>query len=83
VGGCLLVVFGLIRMASLFLTAEEVIELTGYRYPSKQIEWLRQWGIRHFVAKDGHPRVLRSALEGKNPEIRRDRPRLEGLTRIK
>jgi hypothetical protein len=45
-------------MTLTFLDRVELIELTGYRYPSKQIEWLRQCGIRHFVAKDGHPRVL-------------------------
>lgn len=49
---------------TLALSAEEVIELTGYRMKSRQIAWLRRNGIRFFVAKDGHPRVPRSAIEG-------------------
>jgi hypothetical protein len=45
------------------LSLDEVIFLTGYRYPSKQIGWLRQNHIHHYVSKDGHPRVPRTAID--------------------
>lgn len=43
----------------LLLTEIELHKLTGYRRPSKQIEWLRREGFEFRVAADGHPRVLR------------------------
>jgi hypothetical protein len=69
------------RVSSLLIIEKEEIQsLTGYKRPSKQIEWLRQWGIPHFVAGDGHPRVLRSALEPQRREHQRaEGPRLDGL----
>ena len=64
------------------LTAEELLALTGYKRPSKQVEVLRAWGIRHYVSRDGHPRVLRADVE-KPTEPRRPKqqPRLEGLAK--
>jgi hypothetical protein len=47
---------------SLTLSRDEVVELSGYRRPAEQIAWLRKQGIPHFIAKDGHPRVVRMAL---------------------
>lgn len=47
----------------MFLSDLEVIELTGYKMPSKQSEWLRGNGFDFRVARDGHPRVLRSHVE--------------------
>ncbi|WP_416224090.1 DUF4224 domain-containing protein [Thiohalophilus sp.] len=35
---------------SLFLTKADIAYLTGYQRPSCQIRWLREQGIRHFVA---------------------------------
>lgn len=49
----------------MFLTRDEMIELTGLKRPTKQIAWLRQYGLRFFVAADGHPRVPRSNFETK------------------
>jgi hypothetical protein len=46
----------------LHLTEKELHDFTGYRRPSKQIKWLKDYGIRHFIAADGHPRVLLSDL---------------------
>ncbi|WP_366525426.1 DUF4224 domain-containing protein [Ferrovum sp.] len=43
---------------TLFLSPEEVRELTGYCRPSKQVEWLRREGMNFRIAADGHPRVL-------------------------
>ena len=41
----------------MFLTREQVQELTGYRRPSAQIKQLRSQGVHYFVAADGYPRV--------------------------
>lgn len=48
----------------IFLTDEEMIEMTGYRQPAKQIRWLQKWRIRHTVNRDGRPKVTRAAVEG-------------------
>lgn len=42
------------------LTHSEIIELTGYRMPSKQVKWLRLQGFIFRVAADGYPRIDRS-----------------------
>lgn len=47
-------------MNPLFLTADELHDLTGYQKPAKQIAWLRAEGFTLRVAADGHPRVDRS-----------------------
>ena len=64
------------------LSAGELQELTGYKRPSKQIVVLQDWGIRHYVAPDGRPRVLRADVE-RPTELSRPKPgpRLEGLSR--
>jgi Domain of unknown function (DUF4224) len=43
----------------MFLDDEELVTLTGFYRPSKQIEWLRHEGFEFRVSADGHPRVLR------------------------
>lgn len=48
----------------MFMAREEIIELTGYKRPSLQIAQLKRYGLRFFLAADGHPRVLKSDLEG-------------------
>ncbi len=47
-------------MSNLFLTANDLHELTGYRKPCKQIAWLRAQGFMFRVAADGPPRVDRN-----------------------
>jgi hypothetical protein len=32
-----------------FLTDDDLRQLTGYKKPCKQIEWLRKRGIPHFI----------------------------------
>ncbi len=54
----------------LCLSANEIADLTGYKQPSKQIAWLRQYRIRVFVSRTGQPRVLRSDLENKESRLR-------------
>lgn len=51
----------------MFLTADQLYDLTGYRLAAYQVKWLRKAGVRHFVRADGKPRVLPSALEGFTP----------------
>lgn len=49
-------------MSALFLTADELRELTGYTQGAAQIRWLRKNGIQHTVRADGKPRVIPAAL---------------------
>ena len=53
---------------SLFLTPEEVRELTGFAVKAKQIEQLRRMGIPFFVNGCGRAVVAVSAIEGRKPE---------------
>lgn len=49
--------------AQLFLTRDELEELTGYRRPHEQVRWLtkRRWRFEQNAA--GAPRVARAYLE--------------------
>lgn len=47
-----------------FLTPDEVQRLTGYKVQKKQIKWLVDNVVRHWVARTGHPVVPRSAIDG-------------------
>lgn len=47
---------------SLFLSAADLRELTGYTQGAAQIRWLRKNGIQHTVRADGKPRVVPAAL---------------------
>lgn len=49
-------------MESQFLTKEDMIRLTDYKLPSKQIKVLENNGIPYTVDRWGHPVVLRSSL---------------------
>lgn len=51
---------------SVFLSAADLRELTGYVKPSKQIAWLERNAIPHHVNAAGRPVVLAS-LTGKTP----------------
>lgn len=44
----------------MFLSREDLIELTGFRYAAKQIAWLKENGFLFEVGGDGRPKVLRS-----------------------
>ncbi len=48
----------------MFLTPDELKELTGYRQPSKQVAMLRKQGVPFHVNAAGHPKVARAVLEG-------------------
>lgn len=49
----------------LFLTKDEVIELTGYKKPALQRRWLIEHGYKFEVRADGRPVVLASTIEHK------------------
>jgi hypothetical protein len=51
------------------LTASEVIQLTGYKAPSKQIAFLRSNGIPYIVNAAGRP-VVPSDVLNKRPVSR-------------
>lgn len=50
-------------MTDLFLTPEELHELTGYRRPAEQRAFLKRKGWRFEVNAAGKPRVARAHLE--------------------
>ena len=48
--------------ASIFLTADELRELTGYRTPTHQRRWLDAHRIPYLISGKGQPRILRALL---------------------
>lgn len=50
----------------MFLTPAQLVELTGYVKPSKQIEWLRRNGVPHFVNAAGRA-VVKADMLHKTP----------------
>ena len=49
----------------LFLSEAELIELTGYRQPAKQVAHLKVQRIPFHTNRAGHPRVARTAIDGR------------------
>lgn len=49
----------------MFLTPEEVAELTGYKRYGAQIRWLTAHKYGFAVGGDGHPKVLRQVVIGR------------------
>lgn len=58
------------RGFTVFLTADQLQELTGYRQAAAQIRWLKRQGITHYVRADGHPVVPISALSEERSQPR-------------
>lgn len=52
-------------MSEMFLTREEIAELTGRKTKSKQIAQLRTMALPFWVNAIGYPIVARSTVEGK------------------
>jgi hypothetical protein len=46
----------------MFMTDEELAELTGFTRHSKQIDWLKKTRIPHLVGGDGKPKVVRDTV---------------------
>jgi len=47
----------------MFLTQEDIRELTGFAYNAHQIKWLAEHGYKFEVNRAGIPKVLKSYLE--------------------
>jgi hypothetical protein len=59
----------------IWLTPDELVELTGYKQPAAQIRWLRTNGIDHTVNAAGKPKVKRTYGEvGAGSPMRGVRP---------
>jgi hypothetical protein len=61
----------------MFLNADQIAALTGYRQRRRQITALQRMGIRHWVRLDGRPVVAESALE--KPQHSADGPNWEAI----
>jgi hypothetical protein len=49
---------------TMFLTDDELVALTGYKLASKQVAFLRSRRIPFYTNKSGHPRVVKTVIEG-------------------
>lgn len=75
---------------SMFLSAEELIELTGYRRGAEQSRWLKQQGYYVEVNARGIPRITHVQVEEKrrltaNPEpqqLHRTEPNVLGFRQM-
>jgi hypothetical protein len=53
-------------MSTTFLDQAELVQLTGRKIKSKQIDALRKIGLAFFVNATGHPVVARSAIDSRS-----------------
>lgn len=53
--------------STLFLDERDLVQLTGWKLKSRQVQWLRDAGIPFRVNATGHPVVTRAAIEGRQP----------------
>lgn len=63
----------------MFLSATDLIELTGYVRPSAQRKWLEHHGLRFWTRADGRPAVPADQLAGKRPMARKWEPDLSSM----
>lgn len=56
-------------MNNLFLTQEELLELTGYKYAKRQREWLTSEGVPFSANRMGRPMVKRCLFSQANVNI--------------
>ncbi|MCS4284470.1 hypothetical protein M2396_002766 [Pseudomonas sp. BIGb0278] len=62
----------------MFMTPDEVADMTGYLRPRDQVRWLKEWNFGYVIGADGKPKVLRQVVlarlggqaEKKGPELR-------------
>lgn len=59
----------------MFLSKEELIQLTGYKQPSKQRSWLDRQGIRYYLTIDSRPVVSKDAFTQKHAQTKTIEPR--------
>ena len=46
----------------IFLTADELVQMTGHKQPTRQQEWLARHCFRYTIRADGRPNVARQAV---------------------
>ena len=74
--------------ASLLLSRDELIELTGTRQPARQRRWLdaRGWAYVDAFGRSQHPRVARtvfaSRMIGHDPTRKTPEPDFDALNRL-
>ncbi|MBS1174797.1 MAG: hypothetical protein H6R05_928 [Burkholderiaceae bacterium] len=61
----------------LFLTDDEMHELTGYKRSAQQIEVLKANAIPYTLTGQEKPRVCRSVIEGARPKKTQTKPQKE------
>jgi len=61
-------------MSDTFLTPDEIAELTGRSFASRQIEALRAMGVPFWVNAVGRPVVARAAIQAQTSRPVIDRP---------
>jgi hypothetical protein len=59
----------------MFLTRDEIRELSGYKRRTDQARWLRENGYPFELDKDGNPKVPRAAVEARF-QVRHGGPKL-------
>ena len=57
----------------MFMTPQEVADLTGYQKPSAQMRWLTAEKFGFVVGGDGHPKVLRDVVLSRLGAVRSTR----------
>lgn len=62
----------------MFLTPQQVFELTGYTQKSAQVRWLRKNGVQHYVRADGRASVPVGAI-GKPSDAPRKGPNFDAV----
>ena len=53
----------------MFLTPDQVQQLTGYRKAAKQVEWLIRNAIPHYVNRQGRPVVPADLLNARTVTV--------------
>lgn len=68
---------------NMFLTADELRELTGYTFHCRQIDWLRSHNWKFEVTAQRRPKVARSYFENRlgAPRRSQDEPQLQASAR--
>jgi len=52
-------------MSGTFVSTDELRELTGYKYPKHQLDWLKRRNWKFETDCTGKPRVLRTYFESR------------------
>ncbi len=69
----------------MFLTANQLHELTGYKRPAYQVQWLARNRVHFYVRRDGRPVVTEDAIappEGRKSGRRPSVMDLDALDRL-